>query len=1268
MFVVDLFARRGRSWHCLDQSLLVPRLLKNTHPRVTFTTTTPSNSLRTNTHQTQPLATIPVLDPRRRENSWIEVDVGFLKGANTHWQPYTRPGKQWYKDNVVPGGVDVNKLLVKIVQNKCAGGKTTSHLGPFVDALAQADAWAPTASGMHNHDADRLQGGGGVLRPGFKDRTLLLHAFMLPICSMLPEKLTTTHVFHKRDSAEHLSLQLQRCILSTINDQSIRRELLLSKDKLGMTPLIAASGSLYLKSLLEYVQAVETLKPPLTVDEKTAWLRATTIDGCTALDSSFISGGFRSTKWLMHAYKTALQDSDRWLMYTQCNERGATSLHQAMWFAHPHAVKELLVDMKLTAPSSEEFLIALTKPTKHGHTPLLLALVRNDPDVLSAFVEVVCTSTSTAVSLTSNENEVDKENLEWLWQPLTLNAHVVDRESIEWLWQTFKQLLLADDIDINKHKDDTQINNNDAENDHTDHNNNKNKGDDDGDHGDDYGDGADTQSVVVEGLHMAAQHSFEFKRADHQNDSQLIGKLLLVIARQYRNSAVSQTSLTPDSTKLIPAPTTTDNQAVRDGFSFFPGFTTVEAPKEARYGEGAHWDSVLLSSVVEVQHPPFLLSFVDMMKEIKKQTLDRSDPNQTLYALELDSSISIPFLRAVLEGDVQSASELLESFVKDTQRKYMEYVISDHKLLPSSPQVQLLEWIQRNAIESGVNNDKVLDWLLEGRLLNDILQVGDESDIEKCFNLLRVSPTKTKPKTKSKTKPKPKKKSRVRFSSSSGRTLHFALHHCARFQSVGPFMTVIEALRESHRSGSKEFYIMLTALLPYEDGRGGLLKEMITSATADGRVNYENTASTFQQQMTALLGKNQPNSLADIIDPQLSHEMLFMQCKKGLSSLDYAIDKLCSKDLETYLEILSEHARDWTTQQLQFVLLHRDKYKRITPIQRLFQRKLETSTACINLMSRLVDDAEFDKEQFYQLSVPYAASSITPLHDAARSGNTHMFTWFLSLVKRADLTSEQFQTWFSARTNTQHTALHQVLHSGKPALVTEYLRVLHNAPILDKQTYFELLSGETSHGYTPIHTAVRAGNPVSLQILIDELLQADLTEDQLRDTMTWASKDGSTPLHLCFIHGDAAILEVYTSALQTVGLTKEDYHSLLTATNVNEQNLLHLALQQENADMLTALLGAVRDSVLSQDLLKDFLTARDIHGQTPLHLACSKSWDLQLVTSLTSAIHGFGDAVLAEALRAETKFGKVPMRDVNQPFCDQINSFLYHKKSSLDFF
>ena len=172
------------------------------------------------------------------------------------------------------------------------------------------------------------------------------------------------------------------------------------------------------------------------------------------------------------------------------------------------------------------------------------------------------------------------------------------------------------------------------------------------------------------------------------------------------------------------------------------------------------------------------------------------------------------------------------------------------------------------------------------------------------------------------------------------------------------------------------------------------------------------------------------------------------------------------------------------------------------------------------------------------------------------------------MIKDANLSAEQQQAWFTARTDKGQTPLHQALFSGSEAVAEQVLEVMHSAELLEQGTYHTVLTGTSTDGVSLVHAAVMSGSTPTIRLLFRTLLEAGITKSEVVRLLVQATKNHQTLLNITIRQADTKGLEVVSSMMQDAGLTQQEYHRLMLSTDANEQSLLHTAIQREsNSDI-----------------------------------------------------------------------------------------------------
>lgn len=197
---------------------------------------------------------------------------------------------------------------------------------------------------------------------------------------------------------------------------------------------------------------------------------------------------------------------------------------------------------------------------------------------------------------------------------------------------------------------------------------------------------------------------------------------------------------------------------------------------------------------------------------------------------------------------------------------------------------------------------------------------------------------------------------------------------------------------------------------------------------------------------------------------------------------------------------------------------------------------------------------------------PLPPSLFFPPHaaDAARSGSALRMNWYLSMIKEANLSAEQQQAWFTARTDMGQTPLHQALFSGSEAVAEQVLEVMHSAELLEQGTYHTVLTETSIDGVSLAHAAVMSGSTPTISLLFRTLLEAGIAKSEVVRLLVQATKNHQTLLNIAIQQADTKGLEVVSSMMQEAGLTQQEYHRLMLSTDANEQSLLHTAINRES--------------------------------------------------------------------------------------------------------
>ena len=210
-------------------------------------------------------------------------------------------------------------------------------------------------------------------------------------------------------------------------------------------------------------------------------------------------------------------------------------------------------------------------------------------------------------------------------------------------------------------------------------------------------------------------------------------------------------------------------------------------------------------------------------------------------------------------------------------------------------------------------------------------------------------------------------------------------------------------------------------------------------------------------------------------------------------------------------------------------------------------------------------------------------------------------------------------------TQTDHlgfTPLHFALKSGNPANMRTYFDEVRQAVDnrwMSQNQYLDLLLRPTTAGFTPLHSALKSGNPANMRTYFDEVRQAVgnqwMSQNQYLDLLLRPNTAGFTPLHSALISGTPANMHTYfdevRQAVDNRWMSQNQYLDLLLRPNTAGFTPLHSALISGNPANMHTYFDEVRWAVsnrwMSQNQYLDLLLRPNKSGFTPLHQAANSN-------------------------------------------------------------
>ncbi|MCF6778001.1 hypothetical protein L3V83_15680, partial [Thiotrichales bacterium 19X7-9] len=136
------------------------------------------------------------------------------------------------------------------------------------------------------------------------------------------------------------------------------------------------------------------------------------------------------------------------------------------------------------------------------------------------------------------------------------------------------------------------------------------------------------------------------------------------------------------------------------------------------------------------------------------------------------------------------------------------------------------------------------------------------------------------------------------------------------------------------------------------------------------------------------------------------------------------------------------------------------------------------------------------------------------------------------------------------------TPLHSALKSGNPDNMEAYFNEIRQAVkqgwiTLDE--YKNLLITPNQAGFTPLHQALKSGNPDNMEAYFDEIRQAGkqgwITLDEYKSLLITPNRAGFTPLHQAANSGSLSILKSFVSGKLKPIFYGDGYCTLLNSKN-----------------------------------------------------------------------------------------------------------------------
>jgi len=163
------------------------------------------------------------------------------------------------------------------------------------------------------------------------------------------------------------------------------------------------------------------------------------------------------------------------------------------------------------------------------------------------------------------------------------------------------------------------------------------------------------------------------------------------------------------------------------------------------------------------------------------------------------------------------------------------------------------------------------------------------------------------------------------------------------------------------------------------------------------------------------------------------------------------------------------------------------------------------------------------------------------------------------------------------------TPLHQALKSGNPDNMRAYFDEVRHAvgqKIIRANDYGHLLTGANDAGFTPLHEALFSGNPENMRAYLTEIRRARdqgvIRDDDYRELLIKPNRAGFTPLHQAANSGNLEITQVFFEELVRVH-SKETVYRCLTTPVKGHQPSCQRSANKPQADNINAYLDQKRE-------------------------------------------------------------------------------------------
>ena len=122
------------------------------------------------------------------------------------------------------------------------------------------------------------------------------------------------------------------------------------------------------------------------------------------------------------------------------------------------------------------------------------------------------------------------------------------------------------------------------------------------------------------------------------------------------------------------------------------------------------------------------------------------------------------------------------------------------------------------------------------------------------------------------------------------------------------------------------------------------------------------------------------------------------------------------------------------------------------------------------------------------------------------------------------------------------------------------IRVVLDAPHLDRSAFVRLLVARTSDGRTCTHAACESGSADSVRLWLELLAVVQLAPAQVQEILAGRARSGASPLDPLLRKGDAGSFDLYTAALRESGVDADGHRALVLTVAEQGFTLLHLSL------------------------------------------------------------------------------------------------------------